>query len=510
MNDISYAENDPTEISGVFDFFIHIKDAVNNFVDHFSLADFFASIVIRYHRFHNAVLNEFGPNGVYILIIFCIFLTLIALIYAKSVADTFRAAKMQDDQTSHDGLFYTEQSEDEIMLAADQDISEEDDDVIAEYDQVEYFEEPEENQIFQNADNSVELSESEIEKTNTQEVAPPHIMAQIEKDEELSEAVIAASSPAIDGRVHLSNEYMRLKSIMQKHADSSNRKARYLDNNESLSQELIGTISIEENKNIQNMLTLILNLLGRNVSESKILQILYQKFSMLFDTNNLLQILRSIEDFIGLCNSGRLDYMPQRDKLPLNEQALFSLSKGDSTPCLALLQSFLNMEMQKAEQENGVIQEITYAQAANCACIMGNLAYLDDKPLARNAFELATELSPHNVNAWNRLADLYMEDNTVEKAMIAYQSVLDFGDEIMYPEPIANARDKLAHYYEKQGMETRASEYKQLSFDFYRDYGVLSKLTKTEEDALSLIAESSDIRETINILLPQVTAQTRA
>ena len=252
------------------------------------------------------------------------------------------------------------------------------------------------------------------------------------------------------------------------------------------------------------MLTLILNLLGRGVSEQKILQIIYQKFSMMFDANNLLQLFKSIQDFIGLCNSGRLDYIPEREKLPLNEQALYSLSCGDATPCLAILQSFLNMEMEKAEQENGIIKEITYAQAANCACIMGNFAYLDDKPLAHNAFELATELSPRNVNAWNRLADLYMEDERLEKAMIAYQSVLDFGDEIMYPEQMANAQDKLAQYYEKLGLPERASQYKKLSSEFYRDYGMLSKLTSAEEDALFLIAENSDIRETISILLPRV------
>lgn len=514
MNNLNYSENSVSSGSEILDFFVCIKDGVNDFISNFSLERIISSLIVRFDRFHQAVINEFGPNGVYILIVFCFFLVLIAFIYAKSVIDTFRATENANDM-SHNGLFYTEQDVENITNADEQDTEQEDfneNTALIEY--------SEEQDLSQNITQDI-ADEDTIEDENAQEPVedeqiyklpetdlakkelPHHMIARIEKDEELSEAVIAASSPKTDQITHLSNEYMRLKNIMQKHAEASKIKAQQLES-DTVSEDLLEAIRIEENKNIGSLLTLILNLLGRNVSEQKILQIIYQKFSPMFAVNNLLQIFRSIKDFIGLCNSGRLDYIPGRNKLPLNEQALYSLSCGDTTPCLAILQSFLNMEMEKAEQETGVIKEITYAQAANCACIMGNFAYLDDKPLAHNAFELATELSPRNVNAWNRLADLYIEEDSIEKAMIAYQSVLDYGDDVMYPEQMANAQEKLAQYYEKMGMTERAEQYKKMSTDFYHSYGMLSKLTPTEEDALLLIAENSDIRETITVLLPHV------
>ena len=511
LENLATSEESNSAMSGVFAIFVGIKDSVNQFIENFSLEGIFSSLIVRYNRFHHAVEMEFGPYGLFILVLFAFFLVLIAFIYAKSVMDTFRAVKQQGtaDLVPQEGmLFLTEKSSDETDAAeTDEEIvaeytenNEETDEMYANQDEISAADNYEEYEYVdeytdENATNDVQ-SAAEVE-------VPKRVMAQIEKDEELSAAVIAASSTTKNSMSHLSDEYMRLKNVMKRHADDEKYRFEQIKlQNEQMEEDIAKALKIEETNNISRMITLLLNLLGRNVSEQKIVQILYQKYAPMFNEANILQIVCGIRDFIGLCNSGRLDFMPDRRTLPQNDQALYALSRGDTTPCLVLLQSFLNMQMEKAEQETGVIKEITYAQAANSSCIMGNLAYLDDKPLAHNAFELATELSPKSVTAWNRLADIYVEENLTDKAMIAYQCVIDYGDEIMYPEQLANARNQLADYYEKMGMTERSEQYRAQSISFYQNYGMLSKLTKAEDEALSLIAENSDIKESIRILLP--------
>jgi hypothetical protein len=55
------------------------------------------------------------------------------------------------------------------------------------------------------------------------------------------------------------------------------------------------------------------------------------------------------------------------------------------------------------------------------------------------------------------------------------------------------------------GMADRSEQYRTQSMSFYQNYGMLSKLTQTEDEALSLIAENSDVRESIRVLLPSQT-----
>ncbi|MBP5353121.1 MAG: hypothetical protein J6Y91_05085 [Alphaproteobacteria bacterium] len=510
---LTASEESHSVASGVLSFFVGIKDSVNQFIENFSLSGIFSSLIVRYNRFHQAVEMEFGPYGLFILVLFAFFLVLIAFIYAKSVMDTFHAVKQQGTSlVPQEGmLFLTEKSSDETdgeeteeeIVAEYTENDEEADDMYAEQNEMSETDNYEE---YEYVDEYPDENATDNVQTEEKVAVPKRVMAQIEKDEELSAAVIAASSATQSPTSHLSDDYMHLKSVMKRHADDEKYRFEQIKSqNERMGEELAQALKVEATNNISNMITLLLNLLGRNVSEQKIVQILYQKFAPLFNEANILQIVCGIRDFIGLCNSGRLDFIPDRRTLPQNDQALYALSRGDTTPCLILLQSFLNMQMEKAETETGVIKEITYAQAANSSCIMGNLAYLDDKPLAHNAFELATELSPKSVTAWNRLADIYVEENLTDKAMIAYQCVIDYGDEIMYPEQLANARNQLADYYEKMGMADRSEQYRTQSMSFYQNYGMLSKLTQTEDEALSLIAENSDVRESIRVLLPSQT-----
>jgi len=135
---------------------------------------------------------------------------------------------------------------------------------------------------------------------------------------------------------------------------------------------------------------------------------------------------------------------------------------------------------------------MTYAQAANCACIMGNIARLTDTELAHNSFELATELSPRSTCAWSNLADMYTAEQNKERAMIAYQTVLDLGDNIMYGWQLANAQNNLADYYDSLGVDAKAKELRQNCYNFYKDYGIRMPLTQAEIAAFALIFSQKD------------------
>ena len=67
-----------------------------------------ARIAARYERIHDAVVDEFGVNGLYILSAFVFFLILIIFIYIKSVVDTFRTSRvLEETNEENEGLFYT-------------------------------------------------------------------------------------------------------------------------------------------------------------------------------------------------------------------------------------------------------------------------------------------------------------------------------------------------------------------------------------------------------------------
>ncbi len=400
----------------------------------------------RYNHIHELVLTEFGPNGFIVLFLFFLFLLIIIIIYIKSLLDTFSAgrAEMEDENAEPDGLFYTVE-EPELTLANDND-----------------------------ADNTQIFDSEELEK--------------IREDQELSASLILASQQTAD-YLHLEQDYIELKKKMQKHAQESQRRRKMLEE-----QEISAITSKKGNKlkkeskaekekvddTPDNPVAVVLSMLGHGVTEQKIAQALYYYNKSVMSEEDIIQIVSSINKFIDLCKSGKFNLTPQKQPLPSPVTAMLDLSNGDSSSCLILLQSLLNSQMQKAENESGIIRDFTYAVAANIACIMGNIAKLGDLELAHNSFELATELSPKNVTAWSRLGDVYMLEDTKGKAMIAYQTVLDIGDRILYSEQIANAQQKLSEYYLAQGLDAKAKEMKEESTRFYETYGIATPLSNSE------------------------------
>lgn len=427
------------------------------------LHDFISSLYARYENFQRLTEEGFGSSGLIVLLLFFLFLVLIIIIYIKSTIDTFKAGQeeIENPEAEPNGLFYTLENP-EIISANDNHLSP----LPLNNQPTDTDEHPTENRNENEAKVEEDIDPAEAEER--------------QKEKELSADLVRASERTAD-YFNLAQDYEALKQKMQLHAQAEHGKISAIQNSTATETQP------------ENMIAVIINMLSRNVSEQKIAQAVYFHYKALHSAEDVIQIVRTIRDFIGLCNAGKFNYLPQRETLPSLQNALLQFASGDSSACLILLQALLNNLMEEAERESGIIKDLNYAMAANCACLLGNIARLNDMELAHNSFELATELSPKNVNAWNCLGDSYMAEDAKEKAMIAYQTVLDIADRIMYARQIAHAQQQLASYYLEQGLETKAAQYQQESSNFYNAYGINAALTSGETLVYKAIADESTV-----------------
>lgn len=424
--------------------------------------DIFSTISAKLSHAHTLVLQEFGPRGIIVLALFILFLLLIVIIYVKSLIATFRSHPSETSQTSEiaaqptetEGLYYTIDSEPS-------------------------------GSANDNEPQTPLYDEEEKERIDEERAISAELVRISQK--------IAQDTP---------ND-AALKQKMQNDAGKESNTLK--DISADLSASLADTQTYIAGK-IEDLVAVILNLLGKGVSEAKTVQALFFYYKSKFSEEDIFQIVYTVRDFIGLCNAGKFDILADKNELPIPQDAVLELAKGNSTPCLVLLQSLLNKQMQLAEEETGNIQDLNYAIAANYACLIGNLARLTDNDLAHDSFELATEISPKNVKAWNRLGDIYMLKNMPEKAFISFQNVLDIGDPIMFAPQIADAQNYLAGYFEKTGLKEKAIELRQKSDRFYDIYGTRIPLSPAEQKVFQSIMRQSaeNLQTSINTLFNNV------
>ena len=254
-----------------------------------------------------------------------------------------------------------------------------------------------------------------------------------------------------------------------------------------------------------DMTGLIIDMLGRDIDPAKIAQTVKNKCQDSASEEEIIQAIDAIQNFISLSNNGRFQNLPNQNMLPSAETALIALSNSDMGPSLSLMEALINNMVDKAAEANmPQKRDIIFLEASNYACTFGSLASLEDDPsLAVSAFELALELSPKNPNAWSRTADLYLKSKTDSKAVWAYQNVLSFADASAYPHQIANANQKLAQYYEKQGNMNKASELYYLSNAYYNTIGINARLTEKEQNIIDIIEskQRENVQNSVDRLL---------
>ena len=258
-------------------------------------------------------------------------------------------------------------------------------------------------------------------------------------------------------------------------------------------------------KPIIDVLGLIINMLGRDIDIGKIAQTVKTRCGNGATEEEIIQTIDSIKSFISLANNGKFLNLPDKETLPSPEIALLALSHSDTGPALSLMESLINSLVDKASQTNTPQKrDIIFLEASNYACIFGSLANVESDPaLATSAFELAIELSPKNPNAWSRVGDCYAKSKIDSKAVWAYQNVLSYADDNLYPHQIANANQKLAGYYEIQGDRQKAARLYDLSNSYYNTIGINTHLTPKELDIINIIEskQEENMPDTVNRLL---------
>lgn len=432
------------------------------------LNDFLAMLLAKFDKFHSIVIQEFGPNGIYIMATFAVFLVLIALIYIKSVIDTFRIA---DGESSAAGLFYTTENANSGGTA----------NTLA--DEAEEFLEDARPRLTINTNNEIPQNSQPhtySEKRNA---------ALEEKEQEISRDLVLSSATTDD--------ILRLKDHLKYQAKQNQDIRLDWDKNvDNIQEELDNTTSLNYQRpqeSMKELIGLIINMLSREVTPQKIAQAVYYRNQGERNTEEILQTISAVRDFVTLCNTGKFNSIPARSELPSNNEALYNWAQGDNSLCLLLLENLIKQQIDTAETKSGLPQDLIYAQAASYSCLFGTIAMENNLELAQNSFELALELAPQSINAWSRCGDVYWQQKDYKNAVYAYQNVADNGDKILYAPQIANARHKLAEYNIDSGNTDTAAKLEKDSQSYYDEIGITKALSDKEDESLNFIAENQQI-----------------
>ncbi len=260
----------------------------------------------------------------------------------------------------------------------------------------------------------------------------------------------------------------------------------------------------QSKKQLSELLGLIIDMLGRNVEDLKIAQTVMFRNMNQESEENILQTIDAVKDFIALCINGRFTPLRNTKKLPDEEKALYNLAMGDSSPALSLLEALMDDNIDKAAvlPESPKRDEI-FATTSNYAVTFGTLAAVADVHLATGAFELAIELYPQNINAWNRIGDMYQLAENEPQATKAYQNVLNLADEEINQRQMANAQKMLSQYYYAQGDSLQAAKLHNISKGYYDSIGINRRLDRQEVEIVEIIEshQQEELEATISKIL---------
>lgn len=441
----------------------------------FILTDVFHIFANKFSNIYDSIFNKFGMYGVWVLSLFGILILLILFIHVKSIIETFSSIKKEQESSKID-IFSAKtdvMTSNENEYAQTMDYSQENNDDTRPY-------------------LSMKLDEDNdyANKTNK---------SMEEKERELSKELIEKSAMVEDMK--------KLKDALKKQYDENRNKPfdwqKYNISQYENLKEKTNLSYQQQRETLEELVGLIINMLSRDVNMEKIAQAIYFRNQGSSSEEQVIHFIGLVKDFIGLCNSGTFDIIENRQALPSAEKALKSWALGNNGDCLELLEGLLNRQVELSAERYGLVKEMVYAQAANTACLMGGIAGFNNKELAENAYDLAIELAPQDVVAWNCRGNMYWDDNDKQRALYAYQKVLDYADDNLYGAEKANADKKMAEYYKEIGKFEKSDEFKFRSINFYKKYGINTKLTDEEDRILNFLisTQNNNLDDSINKLL---------
>lgn len=261
----------------------------------------------------------------------------------------------------------------------------------------------------------------------------------------------------------------------------------------SLSEEQntpVSTLSLR--KNINDLIGMIINMIGRHIDELKIAQALKYRCKDDLSEETVLQIVSSIREFLDLCQQGAFNNVRRLKDLPNEEESILHLIAGDSSYAMALLEALMDEKINQAvNTKNAAQRNALFRQSSNYACYFGTLAEMTDPNLASASFELAVEMNPENTLAWSRCADLYKQAGLEDKANWAYRNVLKIARKDRDISQEANARKFLSQYLYAQGESVQASELYLASKTYYDSIGINRPLDRKELEIIQLIDQTN-------------------
>lgn len=262
----------------------------------------------------------------------------------------------------------------------------------------------------------------------------------------------------------------------------------------------------QSHKGLPELLGLIIDMAGRGVDDLKIAQTIMFRNQGQSSEDEILQVIEAIKDFIAMCLNDKFEQVKANAETPLpqEDEALYHLAKGDPSLALVLIEALMDEEINRgASMTLGAKRDMLFQGVSNYACTFGSLAGLSDVHLATGSFELAIELAPQNVNAWSRVADMYARVESNNKAVRAYENVLELADAEIYPQQVANAEKMLSQFYYAQGNSLQAAKLYNNSKAYYDSIGINRRLDKKEVEIIEIIEsrQNEDLEATIAKIL---------
>ena len=261
--------------------------------------------------------------------------------------------------------------------------------------------------------------------------------------------------------------------------------------------------AVNVRKNLQDLLGMIVNMLGRHVDELKIAQAVMYRCRDNVSEETILQVVQSAKEFILLCQQGAFDNVRRIKDLPSDEDCVLHLIAGDASYAMALMEALMDEKINQAVNMKSMIQRnALFKQASNYACYFGTMAEIHDQNLASASFELAIEMYPDNTLAWSRCADLYYKQGFKDKASWAYRNVLKIAHKDVDASQEANARKYLSQYLYDMGENIQASELYLKSKSYYDSIGINRPLDRKELEIIGLMDKTTTDR-IVHSVLPQ-------
>ncbi|MDD4556084.1 MAG: hypothetical protein PHE89_01965 [Alphaproteobacteria bacterium] len=458
--------------------FENIKTTINNI----QISEVFANAIENL----GSLLQNFDTSNnsvrllslILISITFCLFIIMTLFIYIKSIISlikddnyqesTEKSFKEEEEKKEEESLLQKKEEED--RLVREKDAEQEKEKLTLEKKEQEDFRQREEKKF-------LEQTQKETEDKQKKEALEKEKTQKEEKQKEKKEQA-------------LDLDWQKGKKVSFENL-STEFPADYLQYKQN-------------KKELGDLIGLIIDMLSRGVTNLKIAQTIMFRSQGEVAEEQVLQVIAAIDEFVGLCNTGKFKKLIGKEGLPSERDALYHLAQGDNSLALLLLEGLMNDTVENANMMGtGSRREELLRDVSAQACVFGTLSSINDVHLATNSFELSIELNPANVVAWSRVGDMYSIVSSTNRAVWAYNKVIEMADEEINAEQVANANKALSEYYYDQGNSLQAAKMYNSAKLFYDSIGVNRNLDRQELDIIEIIEsnQSENLNEAITKLL---------